>query len=62
MRPETEEWAVLVNEFGEIGIDGALLQSSGVSVKEIPGVRIAAPMDFPCRLPSIFFSHVNPTV
>lgn len=37
MRPETEEWAVLVNEFGEIGIDGALLQSSGVSVKEIPG-------------------------
>ncbi|MEQ4543810.1 MAG: GTP-binding protein, partial [Pantoea agglomerans] len=24
-RPSGENWAVLVNEFGEIGIDGALL-------------------------------------
>lgn len=36
-RPPSEHWAVLVNEFGEIGIDGALLKASGVSVKEIPG-------------------------
>ncbi|MCV9880005.1 GTP-binding protein [Brenneria sp. KBI 447] len=36
-KPEDEVWAVLVNEFGEIGIDGALLSDSGAFVKEIPG-------------------------
>ena len=32
-----EKWAVLVNEFGEVGIDGALLADSGALIKEIPG-------------------------
>ena len=32
-----EKWAVLVNEFGEVGIDGALLADSGALLKEIPG-------------------------
>ena len=32
-----EKWAVLVNEFGEVGIDGALLAATGAMVKEIPG-------------------------
>lgn len=36
-KPENEKWAVLVNEFGEIGIDGALLADSGAVLKEIPG-------------------------
>lgn len=36
-KPENEIWAVLVNEFGEIGIDGALLNDSGAFIKEIPG-------------------------
>lgn len=36
-KPSNEVWAVLVNEFGEVGIDGALLQSQGAVVKEIPG-------------------------
>ena len=36
-RPENEKWAVLVNEFGEIGIDGAILESDGLSVAEVPG-------------------------
>lgn len=36
-RPEGEKWAVLVNEFGEVGIDGALLADSGALLKEIPG-------------------------
>ncbi len=31
-----EKWAVLVNEFGEVGIDGALLADSGALLKEIP--------------------------
>lgn len=36
-KPENEKWAVLVNEFGEVGIDGALLADSGALLKEIPG-------------------------
>ncbi len=36
-KPANERWAVLVNEFGEIGIDGALLAESGAILKEIPG-------------------------
>ncbi|MGO3412324.1 MAG: CobW family GTP-binding protein [Kluyvera intermedia] len=36
-KPADEKWAVLVNEFGEVGIDGALLADSGALLKEIPG-------------------------
>jgi G3E family GTPase len=36
-KPHDEKWAVLVNEFGEVGIDGALLADSGALLKEIPG-------------------------
>lgn len=36
-KPEGERWAVLVNEFGEVGIDGAFLSNQGVAVKEVPG-------------------------
>jgi len=39
VRPEGERWAILVNEFGEVGIDGATLsgQGDGLAVKELPG-------------------------
>ena len=41
-KPGNERWAVLVNEFGEIGIDGSLMQgqyseNSGVFIQEVPG-------------------------
>jgi len=41
-KPDNERWAVLVNEFGEIGIDGSLIQgqhseNSGVFIQEVPG-------------------------
>jgi len=36
-KPEAERWAVLVNEFGEVGIDGALLRDTGARIKEVPG-------------------------
>ncbi len=36
-RPRGERWAVLVNEFGEVGIDGDLLDASGVGVEQVPG-------------------------
>ena len=31
-KPADERWAVLVNEFGEIGIDGAILAGEGAYV------------------------------
>ncbi len=33
-KPADEKWAVLVNEFGEVGIDGALLADSGALLKD----------------------------
>lgn len=41
-KPDDERWAILVNEFGEIGVDGALFQGqtterSGVFIREVPG-------------------------
>ena len=35
--PPAERWAVLVNEFGEVGVDGALLDRGGVIVQEVAG-------------------------
>ena len=32
-----ERWGVLVNEFGEVGVDGALLDGDGVAVQEVAG-------------------------
>lgn len=36
-KPIDESWAILINEFGEIGIDAALLTGQGAYLKEIPG-------------------------
>ena len=36
-KPAEEKWAVLVNEFGEIGIDGAIIEDSGIAIKEVMG-------------------------
>ncbi|WP_075181268.1 GTP-binding protein [Pantoea sp. 1.19] len=36
-KPAGARWGVLVNEFGEVGIDGALLAEQGAVLKEIPG-------------------------
>lgn len=35
--PAGERWAVLVNEFGEVGVDGALLADEDVVVQEVAG-------------------------
>jgi G3E family GTPase len=32
-----ERWAVLVNEYGDVGIDGAILADRGVTVREVAG-------------------------
>lgn len=41
-KPADQRWAVLVNEFGEIGVDGSLYeaqntQDQGIYVREVPG-------------------------
>jgi G3E family GTPase len=41
-KPENEKWAVLVNEFGEVGIDekffaGEFQEKNGVYIREVPG-------------------------
>jgi G3E family GTPase len=37
-RPPDRQWVVLVNEFGEVGIDGAILGDvGGLAVEELPG-------------------------
>jgi len=41
-KPKHERWAVLVNEFGEIGVDGGLLEgtssiNSHIFIREVPG-------------------------
>ena len=36
-KPADEKWLIIVNEFGEIGIDGAVLSGSGIPVGEIAG-------------------------
>lgn len=38
-KPEGETWAVLVNEFGEVGIDAGLLNSAdkGIQIREVAG-------------------------
>lgn len=35
--PQDQRWAVLVNEFGEIGVDGSLLDDEGVAIEEVAG-------------------------
>lgn len=49
-KPDGEKWAVLVNEFGEVGIDGALLADSGAVLKEIPGGCICCVNGLPMQV------------
>lgn len=49
-RPEGERWAVLVNEFGSVGIDGPILSSGGVEVREIAGGCVCCTANLPLRV------------
>lgn len=49
-KPEGEVWSVLVNEFGEIGIDGALLKQSNAHVREVPGGCICCVAGLPMKM------------
>jgi len=54
-KPEDERWAVLVNEFGEIGIDGSLFsgqynEDSGVFIREVPGGCMCCAAGLPMQI------------
>ncbi len=49
-KPATENWAVLVNEFGEIGMDGAIFSAHGITVKEIPGGCLCCAVGLPFQV------------
>jgi len=53
-RPEKAHWAVLVNEFGDVGIDGAVLEQQGadqgIFIKEVPGGCICCAAGLPLQM------------
>ena len=49
-KPTHERWAVLVNEFGEVGIDGALLAADNIAVKEVPGGCMCCSVGLPSKI------------
>lgn len=54
-KPQNERWAVLVNEFGEIGIDGELVagnntEESGVFIREVPGGCMCCASGIPMQM------------
>ena len=49
-KPAAEVWSVLVNEFGEIGIDGAMLKPLNAHVREVPGGCICCVAGLPMKV------------
>jgi G3E family GTPase len=54
-KPQDERWAVLVNEFGEVGIDGSILAGSNtkdgdVFVREVPGGCMCCAAGLPMQI------------
>lgn len=48
--PTDEKWAVLVNEFGEVGIDGALLGGNGAEIREVAGGCMCCVAGLPMKI------------
>lgn len=54
-KPGDERWAVLVNEFGEIGVDGSMVEGrsgagQGVYVREVPGGCMCCAAGLPMQI------------
>ncbi len=54
-KPAHERWAVLVNEFGEVGIDGSLFsgqetEGTGVFIREVPGGCMCCAAGLPMQI------------
>jgi G3E family GTPase len=49
-KPSAENWAVIVNEFGEIGVDALLLEDPSVTIKQVPGGCACCTAQLPFQL------------
>ncbi len=49
-KPENEYWAVLVNEFGKIGIDGKIYAANDIAIEEISGGCMCCTQGVPMRV------------
>lgn len=49
-KPPEERWAIVVNEFGQIGIDQVAWSGSGVTIKEVPGGCICCTQNLPLQI------------
>ena len=54
-QPSNQRWAVLVNEFGEIGVDGSLFQGQqteeqGIYIREVPGGCMCCTAGLPMQI------------
>jgi len=49
-KPANVKWAVLVNEFGQVGIDGAIFAASGAIVREVPGGCLCCSVGLPFQV------------
>ena len=54
-KPREEKWAILVNEFGEVGLDGGFISSGkedeqGIFVKEVPGGCMCCTSGLPMQI------------
>jgi len=65
-KPKGERWAVLVNEFGEIGVDGSLFQGqhkeeSGIYIREVPGGCMCCAAGLPMHMAlNLLLAHARP--
>lgn len=59
VRPANENWAIIVNEFGQVGVDALLLTDSNVLVKQVPGgcACCAAQLPFQLALNQLLKGH-----
>ena len=54
-KPGQERWAVLVNEFGEIGVDGSIMkgqatEANGIFISEVPGGCMCCAAGLPMQI------------
>jgi len=49
-KPTDQRWAVLVNEFGQVGIDGGIYRDHGIAVKEVPGGCVCCVQGVPMQV------------
>ena len=64
-KPADENWAVLVNEFGEVGIDGGMMSGNadtGVFIREVPGGCMCCSAGLPMQMAmNMLIAKANPT-